>query len=553
MSHDPTSPGARRPWLRLTAAFGALVAMAIAGISQAEIHEVRAAAPSDLAVTIYRAPERGSGSIDLDRLQGFALITETRSVQLSPGESRVRFEDVADGIEPASALVTGLPGVLVEKDREGALLSPAALMAASVGKQVELWRTTRRGGPLERLPGTLIADDEGVVFQSAQGIEALRCSGMPETVSFTGRTSLYAHPTLSVLVRTAKATTGQITLSYLARGFDWAANYSATVAADGRTLDLGAWVTLANGNGTSFPRAQTQVIAGRVNREQAVPEPTDAGGPLLVTCWPRGSTSDSPQLLVMAVAQPLGGLKKYAEFIMAAAAPAPALQEVMVTGARRVIEEQLGDLKLYRVPERTTVASRESKQVRLLDRSHVPFSIVYRADIIRGTENFAPAERLLRTRNTTANHLGLPLPSGQIAVFGFNHGERLFEHEAGFEDLAIGEEIEIIAGESADVQYRVVTEEATVDSRTARSIPLLPGWQLRAIEGQVGELERADITNARPASIEVELRLQLAAGEAVVRADHALHMQHGKPTFSVTIPARSTATVRYQTRRSNAL
>ncbi len=86
------------------------------------------------------------------------------------------------------------------------------------------------------------------------------------------------------------------------------------------------------------------------------------------------------------------------------------------------------------------------------------------------------------------------------------------------------------AGESADVQYRVVGEQATLDSRTVRSIPLLPGWQLSSLEGQVGELERADITNARAAP--------------------ALHMQHGNPTFSVTIPARSTATVRYQTRRS---
>ena len=221
-----------------------------------------------------------------------------------------------------------------------------------------------------------------------------------------------------------------------------------------------------------------------------------------------------------------------------------------MTGARQVIEEQLGDLKLYRVPERTTVASRESKQVRLLDRSHIPFSIVYRADVTGEIEDFTPTERLLRARNTTANHLGLPPPSGQVAVFGLRQGERLLEHEAGLGDLAIGEEIEIIAGESADVQYRVVGEQATVDSSTVRSIPLLPGWQLRTLEGQVGELERADITNARAAPIEVEVRLELAAGEDVVRADHALHMQHGKPTFSVKIPARSTATVRYQTRRS---
>jgi hypothetical protein len=553
MGHDPPLPRARRAWLPPTAALGGLLAGATVGMAKADpavghdtmdMHEVRAEAPSDLAVTIYRAPRRESGPINLDGLEGFALITETRSVQLPSGESRVRFEDVADGIEPASALMTGLPGVLVEKDREGALLSPAALAAATVGKQVELWRA--KAGALERLPGTLVADVEGVVFQSAQGVEALHCSGLPETMSFTGRTSLAAHPTLSVLVRTLEPVKGQVTLSYLAHGFDWAANYSATLAIDGRTMDLCAWVTLANGNGVTFSQAETQVVAGRLNREESVEEPTDPGGPLLVACWPRGSTSDPPQLLSIAAPR-----KQSPNFMMPAAlAAAEDLQEVVVTGARQVIEEQLGDLKLYRVPERTTVASRQSKQVRLLDRGNIPISIVYRADVTGGIENFTPAERLLRTRNSTANHLGLPLPSGQIAVFGLHHGQRLLEHESGLADLAIGEDLEISAGESADVQYRVVDERVTVDARSVHMIPLLPGWRLRTLEGQVGELERAEITNSRAAPIEVELRLELAAGEDVVRADHALYKRHGKPTFSLKIAAHSTAIVRYQTRQT---
>ena len=40
-----------------------------------------------------------------------------------PGVSRLRFEGVADGIEPASAIVTGLPGGVIEKNREGKLLA----------------------------------------------------------------------------------------------------------------------------------------------------------------------------------------------------------------------------------------------------------------------------------------------------------------------------------------------------------------------------------------------------------------------------------------------
>src|SRR6202044_4280207 len=105
-----------------------------------------AAAPSALSVTVYRAPYRPSGSIDLDQLRGFALVSETRVVRLPAGESRLRFEGVADGIEPASAIVTGLGAGVLEKNRDAALLSPSTLVAAALGRPVELIRTNPRTG-----------------------------------------------------------------------------------------------------------------------------------------------------------------------------------------------------------------------------------------------------------------------------------------------------------------------------------------------------------------------------------------------------------------------
>jgi hypothetical protein len=149
---------------------------------------------------------------------------------------------------------------------------------------------------------------------------------------------------------------------------------------DGKKFDLGAWLTLANGNGVSFPSAHTQIVAGRVNRESGEVEPIDAGGPVLADCWPRGSTSDPPELLQIARASPAGfGENRSRGVIMSSPVAAGAFQEVVVTGA--AIQEQLGDLKLYRVPEPTTVASRQSKQVRLLDRTSIPFTRLYKAEL----------------------------------------------------------------------------------------------------------------------------------------------------------------------------
>jgi hypothetical protein len=530
---------APRVWAKLGLAI--LAAPQAASVLAAEI---LAEPPSALIVTVYRSPYRHGGSINLADLQGFALISETRTVHLPAGRSRLRFEGVADGIEPASAIVTGFPGGIIEKNRDARLLSPAALVASTLGKPVEMLRTIRKTGKTERLTGTLLSDTDGVVFKSAQGIEALRCSGLPETFSFEPVSGLSARPTLSVEVRSPRAETTQVTLSYLSRGFDWAADYTATLADDGKSFDLGAWVTLANSNGVGFPAAHTQVVAGTVNRadgEEQV-EPIDIGEPILAQCWPRGSTSDVPEDRMFMLAH---------DELRASAAPMAMamrerfLQEVVVTGAKKVQQEQLGDLKLYRVPERTTLASRQSKQVRLMDRSGVPVNTVYGADVQVDEDDAAPtpAHRLLRTKNTAANHLGLPLPSGSVAVFGAVAGQRLLEHESDLRDVATDEDVEISMGESPDVQITANKEKVSVD-RAGDMLPLVPGVSLRS--AKIAAANRVAISNARASGIEFELRLQLEAGARVVRADHALGTKNGRPIFRLKVPANNTVTIRYQ-------
>jgi hypothetical protein len=514
---------------------------AACGIASGATTEVLAEPPSDLIVTVYRAPYRDSGSIDLDNLNGFALVTETRLVRFPAGASRVRFEGVADGIEPSSALITGLPGKVIEKNRDARLLSPSALTAAAVGKPLELLRTNRKTGKTQRLPGTILADAAGgVVFKTEEGIEALRCSGLPETFSFEPLADLSARPTLSVEVQSPSAVIREVTLSYLARGFDWAADYTATLSEDGRHLDLGAWVTLANSNGVGFARAHVQVVAGKVNRENGEVEPIDVGGPILAQCWPRGSTSDQPPMIVRERSMDR-------MFKMSLAAPAPAamggVQEVVVTG-NRVQQEQLGDLKLYRVPERTTLASRQSKQVRLMDRSGIPVTTIYSVDLGEDEASMNPAHRLLRTKNALANHLGLPLPSGSVAVFSPYKGERLLQHESGLRDTAVDEELEIDAGESTDVQVSGEVEETHVDSGRAKLLPLVPGVALRSVK--VADVLRVEVSNARAAAIDFELRLTLPEGARIVRSDHPLGSKNGRPIFRFKVPANQTVAVRFQ-------
>ena len=107
--------------------------------------------------------------LDLDELGGFALVTETRTVSIPAGESRIRFEGVADGIQPASAIITGLPTGVLEKNHDAQVLSPAALVGATVGRAIGLHAHRIRRPATRLAAGTLRSDADGVVFESADG------------------------------------------------------------------------------------------------------------------------------------------------------------------------------------------------------------------------------------------------------------------------------------------------------------------------------------------------------------------------------------------------
>ena len=526
----------------------------------AHAQDLTASAPVDVSVTVYRDPFRSEGGFDLDNLNGFALITETRRVVLMPGQNRLRFEGVADGIEPASAIVTGLPSGVIEKNRDAALLSPAALVDAAEAQQgrVLLSRTARNGITTRREGVIRSGAEGGVVFETPDGVEALRCSGLAETVTFEStRTGLSAQPTLSVLTRVNQRIEATVQLSYLARGFDWAADYVVSLSPDGRKLDVGGWITLANGNGTGFPNARVQIVAGRLNRDSGEIEPIDFGRPILARCWPRGSTSDTPDPVYIERAYPLGfepGRYSSRNYMAMPAPPAAMamaeskMDDVVVTGARRAEQEDLGDLKLYRVPDRSTVASRQAKQVRLLDSLAVPISRVYDFDLYPdNTIEFQPMEVILRTQNDTASNLGIPLPSGRVSVFetagSGTASRRLLAGETNLRDLAVNEETEFLLSGGAAVQIRQTTESR---QRPDAPPPGVKGQTIRT-GARFNMIDLVEITNAHPFPIQAEVSVYLADNEELVRADRDPERKNGQPIFRVTVPANDSLEFRYQT------
>jgi hypothetical protein len=348
----------------------------------------------------------------------------------------------------------------------------------------------------------------------------------------------------------------KVTLSYLAHGFDWTANYVATLSADSKSMDLGAWVTLANGNGVTFPSAQTQVVAGRINHESGDVQPLDMGEPILATCWPMGTTSDPAEEPVIPRASPLGDSDSNATtfnevLVTAQRRSYEAVMPIAMSAAQLVQEEQLGDLKLYRVPERTSLASRQIKQVRLLDRRDVPVELFYGADLEANQSVESTAgERTLRTRNDAAHHLGLPLPSGRVATFATQTDSTLLLDEVPLRDVAVDEDVEIGVGSSADVQVSAVRETTKVSPRRAIDPPLLRGV-LRFSSAVVDDVSRVEIHNAGRSSIRFELRLRLNDGTQLIGAEPTPLSRDGRPLFKVMVPGQGSAVIRYRTEHTS--
>ncbi|MEH3158846.1 MAG: hypothetical protein PGN08_07845 [Sphingomonas taxi] len=512
-----------RPLALLAAA---VLAVLLPRPAAAQGRAVVSAKPDHVALTVYRAPY-GRGGIDLRFLNGFALVTETRRIHVPRGAAELRFEGVADGIVPVSAVVEGLPGGVVEKNRDARLLSPASLVDGTLGRQVTLTRTDRATGRRTSEQATIVAGPGepgvgpggrgvGVILRTGAGIEALRCAGLPERLSFAGvPAGLSRRPVLSVATVSPAARTVTVRLSYLASGFDWRASYVATLAADGRSLDLFAWLTLANGNSDGFAGADVAAVAGRLNRV-ATPQLRAAAGALSLSCYPLGTTTSDLATQTFEPAEDI--VVTGSRLMMSPPPPAPMMAPAPPPPPPP--PEDLGDLKLYRMPEPVTVAARAQKQVALLARTGVPFERRYR----RAVYPFqpmqpSPAAVVLVVRNRKDAGLGLPLPSGSTAVYARREGEPLLLGQGSLGDRAEGETIRIAAGSSTQV---LVEQQATA-----------PGTALL----------RATNATARTVTLDVPIG---RAGQGIVAENGSLVPVDGVATWSPVLAPGGSAELRYR-------
>jgi hypothetical protein len=417
-----------------------------------------------VAVTIYR--------------DDLALVTETRTVDLPAGPVTLVVEGVVETLLPQSAIVTDAARPLAESNFDFDRLTPRSLLERSIGETVALTRTNPATGVVTRTSATIVAVGEGVVLQTAGGNEALFCSGLPERLELARLPDeLLGKPRLSVRLAAGEPGLRTVKVSYLAHGFAWSSDYVAHLNERSSALRLAGWATLTNSTGATFEQADVQVVAGRLNilsfeeggsaaepvfardgestveaRERIVQQEAEAGVALLRECF----TSDLP------VRELVQRMEARTIMFDRAAQQSMALEEIVVTGSRIAEREELGDYQLYRLPWRTDLNARQTKQVLFLDEPEVRVERLYGlrlASLLEAQQDEVAIPNLIvRFENTEADGLGEPLPSGVVRVFESYAGRDVLAGEAEIGDRPVGLPVELIIGRAQNVLLETTTE-----------------------------------------------------------------------------------------------
>ena len=215
---------------------------------------------------------------------------------------------------------------------------------------------------------------------------------------------------------------------------------------------------------------------------------------------------------------------------MAAAAPMAVMAEADMMKA---VEEALGDLKLYRVPERVTVSAKGLKQIAFLDEDKVEGRLLYNTACSPwdDREDALPTGMLLVTVNDKKHGLGMALPTGGVTVFEPSaFGEQLVA-ENRIRDYAEGQDVELDLAASSQVLVECGTpQDIDWEKQPRRWMPI-----------------SAVITNANPAP--VTLRLVLGApGEWRFRGLRGTRVKDGEVTVEVTVPGNGRREVTWDVR-----
>jgi hypothetical protein len=229
--------------------------------------------PGSISPDVYR-PVPGQGDVYLGQtVPGYAMIRQERALDLTSGVNRLNFRDVAAYIDPTTVAFESLTAPdatrVIEQSFQFDLVSTEKLMQRYLDQIVTV----------DQLAGNRVVQIEGRLLSTQGGLVLAAQNGEIHTLnSYTGvhfpdlPGGLMTRPTLIWDVATERAGRHDTRITYQTAGMTWWSDYNLTFSpgadANSGFLDVGAWVSVLNRSGASYPDARLKLIAGDVNRVQ---------------------------------------------------------------------------------------------------------------------------------------------------------------------------------------------------------------------------------------------------------------------------------------------
>ena len=412
---------------------------------------VASSAGADPSLTIYN--------------QDFAVVRDSVPLDLKAGVNDVNFADTTSHLEPDSVILRDPAGKvdlqILEQDYRNDPVSQELLLRLNEGKTIEfLIREPNK--PDEIVQGKIVRSGYAFHSQSGQpgqsagapvievdGKLQFGLPGQPLFPSLGDDTIL--KPTLTWKLQSPVAAKLDAEVAYITGGMSWEADYNIVAAPDSDQIDLVGWITMDNQSGKSFPQAKVRLMAGDVNKIQPVQA---------------GAVED----LATATTTP--------------SAPAG------------VTEKAFEDFHLYSLPRATDLKDGETKQVEFIHATGVLAQRLYiydgeqydwtswpyrnngngglRQNSEIGADGSTKVAIVREFKNSTENHLGVPLPKGKLRFYKQDGsaleftGENIIDHTPQDETLKVytGNAFDLV-GERTRTVYRVSNANDWADESLA--------------------------------------------------------------------------------------
>jgi hypothetical protein len=369
------------------------------------------------------------------QLPGYGVVREVRPIELQNGENTIRFTDVASGIDPTTVSFRSNTAPnstsVLEQNYEYDVLSSEKLLEKYLDKNVIIMRREAQNEAPKAISGKLLAvDASSIILQTGDSKQPVTI--LPRNVDITSvllsdsGSGLITKPTLVWKLTTNRAGKHDALVTYQTNGITWRADYNIVVNERDTAADVGAWVTLLNESGASYPNAKLKLVAGDVQRVR-------------------------PQ-------QP------NAAFRLNNSLEAQA-------GAGGFAEKSFFEYHLYTLGRPTSIANNSTKQIELfpphsdvaINKTYVYYGLGEQwrywiapspgVDQNLGTESNKKVDIYLLLQNSEKNGMGMPLPAGRVRVYKRDDADQSLEFigEDVIQHTPKDEEVMVKLGSAFDV------------------------------------------------------------------------------------------------------